>query len=307
MTDMKHGKPEDEFGINSTAELLGKIEDKDQDSFVLQEKPVITETPVRNEEPVRAAVGEPFEPVREETAVYSVKTQSDTKEVVQPILSKEPERKKVKERPLKKETTRNQEKKRLSRSALVLIIGIIIIAIPVLIFAGILGISALQTGTPRIGSRFDGDLQPAITDSDVAALKTELSAIGSVEDVEVLLAQGQLKIFIDTIDSLSAEQVDSILMSAYNKVIAKLPIGTYFTGDDSRKMYDLQINVYTSSSASAIGDENGRQYKLLHKNSTEETYGIDDMAHPKDPALAAELEGLTPEPVVEDTEEGDGE
>ena len=40
MTDMKHGRPEDEFGINSTAELFGKIEDKDQDSFVLQEKPV---------------------------------------------------------------------------------------------------------------------------------------------------------------------------------------------------------------------------------------------------------------------------
>ena len=106
MTDMKHGRPEDEFGINSTAELFGKIEDKDQDSFVLQEKPVRTETPVSNEEPVRITASEPFEPVREETAVYAAKTQSDTKEVIQPILSKEPERKKVKERPLKKEKTR---------------------------------------------------------------------------------------------------------------------------------------------------------------------------------------------------------
>ncbi|MBR3005371.1 MAG: hypothetical protein IKH68_01815, partial [Erysipelotrichaceae bacterium] len=44
---------------------------------------------------------------------------------------------------------------------------------------------------------------------------------------------------------------------------------------------------------SPIGTD-GRQYKLLHKNSAEETYGIDDLAHPKDPALAAELEGLTP-------------
>ncbi len=307
MTDMKHGNPEEDSGMSRTAELFQKIEDKDLDSFVLQEEPVRTETPVNIEESVQTEVREPFEPIREKTAVSADKKQSDTKEIIQPILSKEPERKKVKERPLKKDRTAKREKKRMSRSALVLIIGIIIIAIPVLIFAGILGISALQTGTPRIGSRFDGDLQPAITDNDVAALKTELSTIGSVEDVEVLLAQGQLKIFIDTVDSLSEEQIDSILMSAYNKVIGKLPVGTYFTGDDSRKMYDLQINVYTSPTASAIGDENGRQYKLLHKNSTEEAYGIDDMAHPKDPALAAELEGLTPEPVEEEAEEGDGE
>ena len=307
MTDMKHGKPEDEFGINSTAELFQKIEDKDLDSFVLQEKPATAEAPVHIEETARPAAVEPFEPVREETAVHADEKQTDTKEIIQPVLSKEPEKKRVKERPLKKDRTAKREKKRMSRSALVLIIGIIIIAIPVLIFAGILGISALQTGTPRIGSRFDGDLQPAITDNDVSALKTELSTIGSVENVEVLLAQGQLKIFIDTVDSLSEEQIDSILMSAYNKVNGKLPVGTYFTGDESKKMYDLQINVYTSPNASARVDENGRQYKLLHKNSTEETYGIDDMAHPKDPALAAELEGLTPEPVQEETEEGDGE
>lgn len=195
----------------------------------------------------------------------------------------------------------------MSRSALVLIAGIIIIAIPVLIFAGILGIAALQTGTPRTGSRFDGDLQPAIMDKELADLKSELSAIGSVDEVEVVLSQGQLKIYIDTNDSLTEEQIDSILMSAYNKVISKFPIGTYFTGDDTRKMYDLHIHVYTTANASAIGDDNGRQYKLLHKNSTEETYGIDDMAHPKDPALAAELEGLTPEVDEEQTEEGEGE
>ena len=49
-----------------------------------------------------------------------------------------------------------KEKKKLSRSAIVLIVGLIIIAIPICIFVGILGISAMQTGTPREGSRFDG-------------------------------------------------------------------------------------------------------------------------------------------------------
>ena len=207
-----------------------------------------------------------------------------------------------------------RERKRLSRSALVLIVGLIIIAIPVCIFVGILGIAALQTGSPREGSRFDNDLDPAITDSQVETLKQQLSSIGQVDEVEVILSEGQLRIFIDTNDSLSEEQVDSILTSAYNTVNSTVPISTYFTATESKKMYDLQINVYTVAQASDIGAANSRQYKLLHKNSAEETYGIDDLAHPKDPALAAELEGLTetgageeipPEGEVEGESEGD--
>ncbi len=196
----------------------------------------------------------------------------------------------------------------MSRSAIVLIVGLIIIAVPILIFLGILGISAMQTGTPREGSRFDGDLDPAITSENVDAIRTKLEAISSVEEVEVVLAQGQMRIFIDTNDSLGSEQVDSILTNAYNAVNSVTPINTYFTATDSKKMYDLQINVYTSPEASEAGTD-GRQYKLLHKNSAEATYGIDDLAHPKDPALAAELQGVTtntsPEVPTEETE-GEG-
>ena len=196
--------------------------------------------------------------------------------------------KKVKEKKIR-------EKKKLSRSAIVLIAGLIIIAIPILIFLGILGISALHTGTPRDGSRFEDDLEPAITSENVSALKSELEAIGSLDSVEVICSEGQLKIYIDINDSLSEAQVDSILTNAYTKVNSKLPISTYFTSNSGKKMYDLQINVYTTTEASPIGSANPRQYKLLHKNSYEETYQIDNLAQPKDPALAAELEGLAPE------------
>ncbi|MBR5342107.1 MAG: hypothetical protein IK151_09325 [Erysipelotrichaceae bacterium] len=202
-----------------------------------------------------------------------------------------------------------KERKRMSRSAIVLIVGLIIIAIPIIIFGAILGIAAMQTGTPREGSRFDNDLDPAITQENVTALKEDLAKIGSVEDVEVILSEGQLRIFIDTNDSLSEEQVDTIVTTAYNKVNSMLPINKYFTATSAKKMYDLQINVFTTAEASDIGSANSRQYKLLHKNSAEETYGIDDLAHPKDPALAAELEGITVEVTtpVEGTEEPETE
>ncbi|MBQ6492628.1 MAG: hypothetical protein IJI92_02005 [Erysipelotrichaceae bacterium] len=189
-----------------------------------------------------------------------------------------------------------KEKKRLSRSALVLIAGILIIAIPVIIFLSILGISALHSGTPREGSRFDNDLDPKITDAQVKELKADLETLGSLDSVEVVLSQGQLRIFIDTNDSLTEQQIDTMLTNAYNKVNSKLPISTYFTATDTKKMYDLQINIYTTPEASEIAATNSRQYKLLHKNSAEDQYGIDDMAHPKNEQLAAELEGRVEKP-----------
>ena len=195
-----------------------------------------------------------------------------------------------------KQVKTKKKRKKLSRSALVLIIGLLIIAIPVIIFLAILGISALQTGTPREGSRFDNDLDPAITSEQVSSLKSSIESLGSFDDVEVVLSQGQLKVFIDTRDNLSAEEVDKVVTDAYNTVNSALPINTYFKATDAKKMYDLQINVYTTATASPIGSESTRQYKLLHKNSTEASFAIDDLAHPKDPNLAAELEGLVESP-----------
>ncbi|MBO7698343.1 MAG: hypothetical protein J6S38_04830 [Erysipelotrichaceae bacterium] len=140
---------------------------------------------------------------------------------------------------IKKEKKPKQRKK-LSRSAIVLIVGLIIIAIPIIIFLSILGISALHTGTPRDGSRFEGDLDPAITEENVAAVKADLETLGSIDSVEVICSEGQLKIYIDTNDNLSEAQVDTILTNAYSKVNSKLPVSTYFTSNNSKKMYDCR-------------------------------------------------------------------
>lgn len=202
-----------------------------------------------------------------------------------------------------------KEKKKLSKSAIILIVGIVIIAIPVLVFAGILGISALQTGSPRNGSRFDNDLVNEITSDNVNKIKSDLSSISNTETIEVTLSEGQLKIFIDTVDTLSEEDVDKIVNDAFSKVTSTLPLSTYFTANESSKMYDLQINVYTSAEASPIASNNHRQYKLLHKNSAEDNYQIDNLAIPKNESIARELEGLsdTSEDNVDDENNQTGE
>ena len=181
---------------------------------------------------------------------------------------------------------KTKKKRKISKSALIIIAGILIIAIPVIVFVSILGISALQTGSPRDGSRFEGDLVNEITSDDISSIETDLKSLSNIESVEVKLSEGQLKVYIDTTDSLTENEVDDIVNKAYEKVTTKLPINTYFTRTNSAKMYDLQINVYTTSE-----NVENRQYKFLHKNSAEDKYAIDDLAHPKDPELVNDLLG----------------
>ena len=183
--------------------------------------------------------------------------------------------------------------KKLSKSALILIICSAIILIPCITFGLILGISALQTGSPRDGSRFSNDLSVEIKNSDVETIEKDLKTIANTESVKVILSEGQLKVFIDTDDSLNEANVDKIVDEAYSKVTSRLPVGTYFTRTETDKMYDLQINVYTSAEATEIGSSSPRIYKYLHKNAAEEKYQIDNLGTPKDPSIAAELEGLT--------------
>lgn len=193
------------------------------------------------------------------------------------------ETKEVKFQRKKKTSTKT---KKLSKSAIILIIAGVIILIPCLVFVGILGISALQTGTPREGSRFKDDLVVEISENDVKELETSLNSIAYIETVEAKVSEGQLKVYIDTKDSIDDAAFDKVVSDAYNKVISRFPISTYFKQTDSARMYDLQINVYTS-----IEDKEGRKYKLLHKNSAEDNFMIDDLATPKDKKLVDELEG----------------
>lgn len=191
-------------------------------------------------------------------------------------------------------------KKKLSTAKLITIVGICIIAIPCLVFGGILLVAQIQKNTPREGNRFKNDLPIEITSADVDAIKADLASLNNIDSVvEVKCVQGQLKIYIDANDSLTESQVDDIAKGAYEKVNSKLPISVYFTKTETAKNYDLQINVYTSLEASA-----SRQYKYLHKNAAEEKYQIDDMAHPKDPELVNELEGknTTSEETIEEEE-----
>lgn len=192
-----------------------------------------------------------------------------------------------------KSTKPTKEKKKLSKAAIVLIVGLLIIVIPVAVFGGILLSAAMQTGTPITGDRFKGDLDPAITDENISAIVTKLESNTKIESVTVDVITAQLRINVDTVDTLTVEEGELLAQEIYESVNAIVPMKTYFTATDGKKMYDLSINVYNFIDS----ESDSMVYYILTKNSMMEAPSIQLVSEPLDAELAAELRGET----IEDT------
>lgn len=190
-----------------------------------------------------------------------------------------------------KKEKQTKGKKKLSKGALVLIISLVIILIPCLIFGGILISAALESGKPVTGSRFNNDLNPAITSNDTKSVISNIETLSGIEKCDIVLTSAQYRINVDTVDSLSDKEIEDLCVSIYNIVDKVLPISTYFTASDSEKMYDLSINVYNK-----IDDDN--IYYILTKNSKMTNYSLQCVSSAVDEELATDLrgEGNTEEP-----------
>lgn len=202
---------------------------------------------------------------------------------------------------MKQET--KKVKKKLSKGGIVLIAGLVIIAIPVIVFLTIIISAALKTGKPIVGNRFDGDLNPAITSSQTSQLEKSIEGINGVEDCTIVLTSAQYRVNVDTKDSLTSEEIERLTVDVYNAVNSELPVNTYFNADGSKKMYDLSINVYNFVDA----DNENMTYYILTKNSKMEAYSIQCVSKPVDEDLAKELRGETVTPEVEEENSEDTE
>ena len=210
---------------------------------------------------------------------------------------------------IKKQNSSNKTvktKKKMSKGGIVLLISSLIILVPCLIFGGILLKSALETGKPVVGSRFDNDLEPAITSSNTSSLTTTIKAISGVEDCEIVLTSAQYRINVNAQDSLSSSEIEALAKKVYDAVNNELPVSTYFTATDSKKMYDLSINVYNYVKE----DDDNMIYYILTKNSKMSDYSIQCVSEPVDEELVKDLRGenvtTTDDPVAtEDSESSD--
>ncbi|MEG0409751.1 MAG: hypothetical protein RR538_02205 [Erysipelotrichaceae bacterium] len=137
----------------------------------------------------------------------------------------------------------NPSNKRKKKHNYILWTGFVVVMIPVCILLYIIFRTMGNTDEPVNGDRFENDLNPAISEKKLKELKGSLVFDG-VEGVNVNLKTATLRININTNDDLNGDQITAIMNQAYDKVIAVLPIETYFTNKKNCQMYDVEVNVY---------------------------------------------------------------
>ncbi|WZU02426.1 hypothetical protein MGH68_05415 [Erysipelothrix sp. D19-032] len=99
-------------------------------------------------------------------------------------------------------------------------------------------------GEPIIGNRFDGDLTPPIETTALETIQKNVEALGVAESVKYELETATVRINVKVLEGTDKDAIASIANQVYETTVATLPVGEYFTTSDSKKMYDIEINVY---------------------------------------------------------------
>ena len=136
-----------------------------------------------------------------------------------------------------------------------------------------------------VADRFKNELNPAITETDLASIRSNLN-YDNIDNLEVNLISATLRVMINTSDDMAEGDLLWILNDAADKIAAVLPIETYFTNSAATKMYDLEIHVYNTTK----GSETLPQiYYVKTKNAANEDWVIDNYTVAKNPELAKSI------------------
>ena len=195
------------------------------------------------------------------------------------------QKKTVKKKPAAAPAKKHKTKKN-DKSTMILIVGLVLIAIPCAILGWILISASMDTGKPINGDRFKGDLDPAITKDQLSEIESRIKGENQVEKVTVELTTATLRVYVDTVDSISDEEASALSETAYNDVTAVLNEGTYFTASNGKKMYDLEVHVYNNVDKSGSEDY---VYVIRAKNSSMDQAATQIVSKPLDADLAQQL------------------
>ena len=185
-----------------------------------------------------------------------------------------------------KKEKKAKKKGRLDAASWIIIIGLLIIAVPCAAFLYILLSAQAATGTAISGDRFTGDLDPAITETQMANVVTSVETIEGVESAEVILKSATVRVYVDTLDEMTPEVAEGIANQAYEKLTAECDPSVYFTQTASKKMYDIEVHAYNLTENR---DSEEFVYVIVSKSSSMEAPIARLVSEPLDPELAAQL------------------
>lgn len=185
---------------------------------------------------------------------------------------------------MKKKVKRTHKK--MTTATKVIIGCVIVILVPCLVLGFILVQASFKTGEPIVGNRFTNDLDPAITEENLASIKSKLSQNSLIEEVNLDLKTATLRVKVNADDAINAEQMKNLADEVYEDVASVLAVNTYFT-TDQRKMYDLEIHLYNDLDL-VDSDKYLYAIKLKNANMSEPTYQV--VSEPVNAELAKELQ-----------------
>lgn len=174
---------------------------------------------------------------------------------------------------------------KLKKPHVILWLGIIIVLVPCIILGVVLMNSLENSREPVVADRFKNELNPAITETDLASIRSNLN-YDNIDNLEVNLISATLRVMINTSDDMAEGDLLWILNDAADKIAAVLPIETYFTNSAATKMYDLEIHVYNTTKGSEALPQ---IYYVKTKNAANEDWVIDNYTVAKNPELAKSI------------------
>lgn len=140
--------------------------------------------------------------------------------------------------------TKIRKSHRSRRTIAVFWICLILVVTPIAILGWMLVSSAMDTHNPVLGNRYEGDLDPAITQEQIDTINTSVAAIDGVEAEFSNMATATLRIYAKVANTATKEDATAMAQNIYSTVTATLDPTVYFAQADGKKMYDLEIHVY---------------------------------------------------------------
>lgn len=162
--------------------------------------------------------------------------------------------------------------------------GLVFFSIPVLILVVILLQSSLATGNVIEGNRFNNDLNPEITSTLIEETKSSLEGL-EFDSVSVNLHAATLLITLKASPNLESIEFADLAVSVVEVIDEHIPLTTYFSASDAKKMYDLQVDIYNVNA----NDDSVNLHTILTKNANMTEWSIQDLSTAINPELAAEL------------------
>ena len=138
---------------------------------------------------------------------------------------------------------------RSRRTVAVFWIGLILVLAPIVVLGWVLFSSAMDTGSPVFGNRYEGDLDPSITKSDLKTVDEKVAGLDGVQAEFSNLASATLRVYAQISQDATADDATAKAQEIYSTISEVLDPSVYFTQADGKKMYDLEIHVYNMDSS----------------------------------------------------------